>query len=220
VSGVLLIPVMNQVPGQFLIDHREIAELLANPGLVRGGRDIPVEDPPGANLQEEDEVVGLESGRGDGTEVTGPDELTVVAQELNPAQVSTAAPPGSEAMLLQDPRHRASPEASVTELPHLPGQLGVAHARVVSCDPNQQRPRFFRDRRTPGAWSRAESPVSAHDLPVPAHQGCGLDKHQAVQELPGLHPQRTEHEGQFLSSAQTEPFSRSPLGDQKLLVEQ
>ena len=42
----------------------------------------------------------LESGRGDGAEVAGPDELTVVAQELQPAQASIAASLGSEAVFL------------------------------------------------------------------------------------------------------------------------
>ena len=63
-----------------LTPGRRLADLLLHPGQRRVGRDVDVDDPPRADLHDDEDVGDGEEGGVLGEEVTGPDLLGVVAE--------------------------------------------------------------------------------------------------------------------------------------------
>ena len=211
---------MDQISRQVVADHGQVPELLGHPRLIRGGGDVPVDDPPAANLQEADEVVGSQPRCGHSGEVTGPDELPVVGEKLQPAQTEAAAPLRGESMLLQDASHAAPAEAHEPQLPHLPGNLAVAHPPVLPGD--AQHPLLHLRGDLGGtAWlpPGQQHPVSPHDRPVPAHQRLRLHNQQRILQLLLAQQQAGEHESEPLDGHQRWSLAQLSLQDQHLVVE-
>jgi hypothetical protein len=86
VGGELGVSVVEQAAWWFVVKQAQVAELLGGPEPVWSFRDVPEDDPADTDLDEEQDVVGSQGGRGDGEEVTGPDELGVLTEEVVPAQ--------------------------------------------------------------------------------------------------------------------------------------
>ena len=160
---ILAVPTVDQIPRQVVADYGEVAELLGHPGLLRGRGDVPVDDAPGADLQEEDDVVGAQRRGRHGGEVTGPDEASVVGEERQPAQAPVLATFRREPVLLQDARHTAPAEACEAQLAHLPGNLAVAQSGVLPGDTQHQLLHLRGDSGKAGqvcAWGETSSAVA------------------------------------------------------------
>ncbi len=180
-QGVFAVPVMDEIPRQVIADHRQVAKLLGYPGLVWGGGDVPVYDPPGADLPVEDDAVDLQRRAGDRAEVTSPDEPPVMAEELQPGHPRLPAAFGSEPVLVQDALDAGAAEAEKAQLAHLPGDLAIAHPPVLPGDPQHQLLHLRGDlRRTAWLPPGQQPPVSPDDRTVPSHQRLGLHDHQGL----------------------------------------
>ena len=167
----------------------EVARLLGDPGGGRVGGAAGEMDPPGADLEEEQDVQGLEEERLDGEEVAGQHGIAVPGEELPPGAAALAALRcRRHAVPPQDGADRRAPDG-VAEL----GQLALDAGRSPSAGSRApaagSAPRSSASMgRRPAGVRRAEGPLAPHELAMPAQHRLRRDQHAGSGTSAGASP--------------------------------
>jgi len=117
--------------------HRGIPRLLSDPRRVRMRRHSGCDDPPGAQLDEEQHVEGLEPDRLHREQVAGHDPFGLRPKKLRPAGSAAAWRRAQAVSSQQRPGRRGThPNA---ELAQLPADPHAAPPGILSGDPQNER---------------------------------------------------------------------------------
>ena len=160
--------------GSVLERGREVAGLLADPGGVGVSRDAGHVHPPGAQLDEVQDVDSPQPKGLHGEEVTGQDAVGLGLEELGSGRART---PGSrvEAMSPQDSADGRGPDADA-EPAELTLDPHVAPPRILSGQAQDRVPELRVDRGPPGLPRPTERPLPAHQLAVPPQERLWRDQ--------------------------------------------
>ena len=151
--------------------------MLLHPGQRRVGRDVDVDDPPGADLHDDEDVGDGEEGGVLGEEVTGPNRLAVVADEGAPGLVPARG--------VATGNHVATNRAGGVLNPELGGKLlgdlVLAPFGMVTRDASDEVDALAGDARSADlARARPAPPQQLETLAMPCDDRVRLDDDQGT----------------------------------------
>ncbi|MDR3648765.1 MAG: hypothetical protein P4L20_06710 [Acidimicrobiales bacterium] len=169
-----LVPVMNQVMDRFIAAFSCLGQVpgdLGAPGGVGGAVGHPAdEDFPRVQVDEEEDMEGLQTNGLDGEEVTGDDRRGLGSHELTPGLA-----PGRGSTLLGHDSSDARRRDLGTELLELSSQAAVAPGRVLAGQTPDEEPHVIGDpasRHDP----MTVVPLGADQVTMPAADRVGRDE--------------------------------------------
>ena len=174
-GGESAVPVPDEVPeppGLITEVHQQVPGALGDPWPVRVGRDAEQPDPPGRELDDEEEVQPAQQHGLDVREVAGEDARGLRGQEL-PPRLSHASRSGVDAGPAQDQPHGGGRQP-MAEPDQRAVEATISPAWVVRGQPQHQ---LSGDR--PGRWSGAASrhgPAAADQVRMPAQHRLRRDE--------------------------------------------
>jgi len=152
--------------------EREVPGLLGDPSRVGSAGRAGEMDPPGRELDEEQDVEGLQEHSLDREEVAGQHSPPLRSQELGPGETRPARR-GPEASSAQDPPNRARTDP-ISELAELSLDSHASPSRVLPPEAGDEVDGLGIDRRSPRSSSTV-GPLPPHELAVPAEESLGRD---------------------------------------------
>lgn len=208
-AAVLVVAVMYEVIGMPVPGSR-FAQLLGNPGVMRCGGDIDMDDPASLQLDEDENVQWPEEQVMCDGEVTGPDARGVILEKRRPGLTGFAGAPRQIAL----DRALANANAEFEEFTTNTFRTPQTIFRRESLD---EVDGFLSNPWPPRRGPRFSPPIAAEELAMPAQQSVRLDDEKSATPVLSAAGQKTQTDA--IAGGECRTFDL-PVEDDELLTEQ